>query len=85
MTASVTAVPRSDAILARLLALHPKKIDLVLDRMLRLIPSQHIRAQPPLGDPCLGRRLQYQRGASLEYPKLGRVDSVPVGPAAGLK
>jgi len=29
--------PRSGAILGRLLALHPKKIDLVLDRMLRLL------------------------------------------------
>jgi dihydrofolate synthase/folylpolyglutamate synthase len=29
--------PRSSAILDRLLALHPKKIDLVLDRMLRLL------------------------------------------------
>ncbi len=45
MTASVTAAPRSDAILARLLALHPKKIDLVLDRMLRLLSA--------LGDPQL--------------------------------
>ena len=31
--------PRSDAILARLLALHPKKIDLVLDRILRLLAA----------------------------------------------
>src|ERR1700753_4361963 len=30
---------RSDAILARLLALHPKKIDLALDRILRLLGS----------------------------------------------
>ena len=45
MTASVTTAPRSDAILARLLALHPKKIDLVLDRMLRLLSA--------LGDPQL--------------------------------
>src|ERR1700758_505328 len=31
--------PRSDAILARLLALHPKKIDLALDRILRLLEA----------------------------------------------
>jgi dihydrofolate synthase / folylpolyglutamate synthase len=31
--------PRSSAILDRLLALHPKKIDLVLDRMLRLLAA----------------------------------------------
>src|ERR1700729_3815959 len=30
---------RSDAILARLLALHPKKIDLALDRILRLLEA----------------------------------------------
>ncbi|MGZ5921157.1 MAG: bifunctional folylpolyglutamate synthase/dihydrofolate synthase [Rhizomicrobium sp.] len=33
----MNAFPRSSAILDRLLALHPKKIDLVLDRMLRLL------------------------------------------------
>ena len=33
----MNATPRSDAILARLLALHPKKIDLALDRILRLL------------------------------------------------
>ena len=32
-----SAQPRSDAVLERLLALHPKKIDLVLDRILRLL------------------------------------------------
>src|SRR5215510_566614 len=30
---------RSDAVLKRLLALHPKKIDLVLDRILRLLSA----------------------------------------------
>ena len=33
----ISARPGSDAILARLLALHPKKIDLQLDRILRLL------------------------------------------------
>ena len=33
------AFPRSSAILDRLLALHPKKIDLALDRMLRLLSA----------------------------------------------
>src|SRR3984885_15115951 len=33
----MNAIPRSDAILARLLSLHPKKIDLALDRILRLL------------------------------------------------
>ncbi len=33
----MNGVPRSTAILARMLQLHPKKIDLVLDRMLRLL------------------------------------------------
>ncbi len=36
---------RSDAVLKRLLALHPKKIDLALDRILRLLHE--------LGDPQL--------------------------------
>ena len=36
---------RSDAVLKRLLALHPKKIDLALDRILRLLHE--------LGDPHL--------------------------------
>ncbi len=35
----MNAFPRSSAILDRLLALHPKKIDLVLDRMLRLLAA----------------------------------------------
>jgi len=30
---------RSDVLLARLLALHPKKIDLALDRILRLLDA----------------------------------------------
>ena len=33
----MSGYPRSDAILARLLSLHPKKIDLALDRILRLL------------------------------------------------
>src|SRR6202051_297751 len=33
----MNSVPRSTAILNRMLQLHPKKIDLVLDRMLRLL------------------------------------------------
>ena len=33
----VIEYPRSSAILERLLALHPKKIDLALDRILRLL------------------------------------------------
>ena len=33
----MNSVPRSTAILSRMLQLHPKKIDLVLDRMLRLL------------------------------------------------
>jgi dihydrofolate synthase / folylpolyglutamate synthase len=33
----MTTVARSDAVLERLLTLHPKKIDLVLDRILRLL------------------------------------------------
>ncbi len=33
----MNSVPRSTAILARMLQLHPKKIDLVLDRILRLL------------------------------------------------
>ena len=33
----MSSVPRSTAILSRMLQLHPKKIDLVLDRMLRLL------------------------------------------------
>ena len=41
----MTEYARSTAILDRLLALHPKKIDLVLDRMLRLLGA--------LGDPQL--------------------------------
>src|ERR1700739_4512604 len=40
---AVTEYPRSSAILERLLALHPKKIDLALDRILRLLHA--------LGDP----------------------------------
>jgi dihydrofolate synthase/folylpolyglutamate synthase len=39
----MTDTSRSDAVLARLLALHPKKIDLALDRILRLLHA--------LGDP----------------------------------
>ncbi len=39
----MTAVPAPDAILARLLELHPKRIDLSLDRMFRLLAA--------LGDP----------------------------------
>jgi len=38
-----TGTTRSDAVLKRLLALHPKKIDLALDRILRLLSD--------LGDP----------------------------------
>ena len=41
----MNAKPRSDVLLARLLALHPKKIDLALDRILRLLHA--------LGDPQL--------------------------------
>jgi dihydrofolate synthase/folylpolyglutamate synthase len=41
----MNARPRSDVLLARLLALHPKKIDLALDRILRLLHA--------LGDPQL--------------------------------
>src|SRR3954467_6423449 len=41
----MTSLLASDAILARLLALHPKKIDLALDRILRLLHD--------LGDPQL--------------------------------
>ena len=41
----MSAAPRSDVLLARLLALHPKKIDLALDRILRLLHA--------LGDPQL--------------------------------
>jgi dihydrofolate synthase / folylpolyglutamate synthase len=41
----MNAAPRSDVLLARLLALHPKKIDLALDRILRLLHA--------LGDPQL--------------------------------
>ena len=33
----IESAARSDAILQRLLALHPKKIDLKLDRILRLL------------------------------------------------
>jgi len=33
----MNSIPRSTAILSRMLQLHPKKIDLVLDRMLRLL------------------------------------------------
>jgi dihydrofolate synthase/folylpolyglutamate synthase len=41
----MNATPRSEVLLARLLALHPKKIDLALDRILRLLHA--------LGDPQL--------------------------------
>src|SRR3954468_5423080 len=40
---------RSDAVLRRLLALHPKKIDLALDRILRLLANlgnPHLRLPP---------------------------------------
>src|ERR1700761_2942961 len=40
---------RSDAVLKRLLALHPKKIDLALDRILRLLANlgnPHLRLPP---------------------------------------
>ncbi len=40
---------RSDAVLKRLLALHPKKIDLALDRILRLLGAlgnPHLRLPP---------------------------------------
>src|SRR5579863_4122485 len=37
--AAVTEYARSSAILDRLLALHPKKIDLALDRILRLLAA----------------------------------------------
>src|SRR6201996_5723768 len=40
---------RSDAVLKRLLALHPKKIDLALDRILRLLASlgnPHLKLPP---------------------------------------
>ena len=36
---------RSDAVLKRLLALHPKKIDLALDRILRLLGAGQSAAQ----------------------------------------
>jgi dihydrofolate synthase/folylpolyglutamate synthase len=36
---TLSATTRSDAVLARLLSLHPKKIDLALDRILRLLAS----------------------------------------------
>ena len=68
-TATATATPSrdnelsqplaSDAVLARLLALHPKKIDLALDRILRLLArSGQSAAQAAAGDPC--RRHQRQ-------------------------
>src|ERR1700742_5366381 len=54
---------RSDAVLKRLLALHPKKIDLALDRILRLLASlgnPHLKLPPVIhvagtngkGSPC---------------------------------
>ena len=48
-----------DSILARLLALHPKRIDLSLDRVQRLLAALgSSRAQAAAGDPC--RRHQRQ-------------------------
>src|SRR3954463_674273 len=45
----LSATSRSDAVLARLLSLHPKKIDLALDRILRLLGdlgNPHLRLPP---------------------------------------
>src|SRR5579872_2272393 len=46
---TVTEYPLSSAILERLLALHPKKIDLALDRILRLLAAlgnPHLKLPP---------------------------------------
>jgi dihydrofolate synthase/folylpolyglutamate synthase len=46
---SLSATTRSDAVLARLLSLHPKKIDLALDRVLRLLGdlgNPHLKLPP---------------------------------------
>src|ERR1700744_1458487 len=46
---AVPEYPRSSAILERLLALHPKKIDLALDRILRLLAAlgnPHLKLPP---------------------------------------
>jgi dihydrofolate synthase/folylpolyglutamate synthase len=47
----LTSTTRSDAVLKRLLALHPKKIDLALDRILRLLGelgNPHLRLPPTI-------------------------------------
>jgi dihydrofolate synthase/folylpolyglutamate synthase len=46
---TLSATTRSDAVLARLLSLHPKKIDLALDRILRLLAdlsNPHLKLPP---------------------------------------
>src|SRR5689334_5339260 len=46
---ALSATTRSDAVLARLLSLHPKKIDLALDRVLRLLGdlgNPHLKLPP---------------------------------------
>jgi dihydrofolate synthase/folylpolyglutamate synthase len=60
---TLSATTRSDAVLARLLSLHPKKIDLVLDRVLRLLadlgnpqlklpPAIHVAGTNGKGSAC---------------------------------
>src|SRR6185437_16013824 len=52
---TVTEYPRSTAILERLLALHPRKIDLALDRILRLLAAlgnPHLKLPPVIHVAC---------------------------------
>ena len=51
-------IDERDAVLARLLALHPKRIDLSLDRMRRLLDGSAVPSTTAAGHPC--RRHQRQ-------------------------
>ena len=68
---NLVPVSRTDAILKRLLALHPKLIDLSLERIERLLGrNRPSRRAPAAGDPC--RRHQWQGLDHRLSPRLPR-------------